>query len=304
MSDPTDKPCGKTAAGQRSALDWVAENVGNDALLHELRTRARRRWRRRAIVSGGAVAALVMCFFTVRYLPRGTAQSAPANHPHVSLPQRQILPDGSLAELRDGARIEVDFSGPERRITLAHGEAHFSVQKNPAKPFIVSALGVQVRAVGTAFAVQMATRGVEVLVTEGQVAVDHAATATPVSPNAAPLALVAAGETTVIEPRAVGESPSRPPRVVAIDEAEMTERLSWRVPRLDLSGTTLDVAVETFNRHSKVKLVIGDPSLARLQVSGIVRADQADALVRLLADNFGVTADLRGNERVLLRRAR
>jgi ferric-dicitrate binding protein FerR (iron transport regulator) len=84
----------------------------------------------------------------------------------------------------------------------------------------------------------------------------------------------------------------------------MAERLAWRVPRLELSGTPLADAVEAFNQHSKVKLVIGDPSLARLQVSGIVRADQADALVSLLAANFGVTAERQGSETVLLRRAR
>jgi ferric-dicitrate binding protein FerR (iron transport regulator) len=84
----------------------------------------------------------------------------------------------------------------------------------------------------------------------------------------------------------------------------MTQRLSWRVPRLELSGTPLEVAVNAFNRHSRVKLVIGDPSLAGLQVSGIVRADQADALVSLLEANFDVTAESRGGETVLLRRAR
>jgi ferric-dicitrate binding protein FerR (iron transport regulator) len=41
-----------------------------------------------------------------------------------------------------------------------------------------------------------------------------------------------------------------------------------------------------------------------VRVSGIVRADQADALVNLLAANFEVTAERRGNETVLVRRAK
>jgi transmembrane sensor len=282
----------------------VAETVGNDALLLELHTRARRRRRQRAVFVGGAVAALVLCFVMLRSPPRARSEFEPSKHLLVSLPRQQVLPDGSLAELRDGARIEIDFSGLQRRVTLLQGEAHFSVQKDPAKPFMVHAAGVEVRAVGTAFAVQMAPRGVEVLVTEGRVAVDHTAAMTTVSSNQAPLAFVAAGEGTLIEPRAAREIPPPPPRVTAIEEAEMTERLAWRVPRLELSGTPLESAVAAFNRHSKVKLVIGDPSLARLKVSGIVRADQAEALVSLLAANFDVTAEPRGSETVLLRRAR
>lgn len=290
-------------AGRRSALDWVAATVGNDALLQELHARARRRRRRRGMVAGGLVAAIVMGFVTLRPLPRDAAESG-AKQLQVSVPRQHVLPDGSIVDLRDDARIEVDFSGRQRRVALLRGEAHFSVEKDPTRPFIVHAEGVEVRAVGTAFAVQMAARVVEVLVTEGRVAVDHVATAAAVPTEAAPLALVAAGEGTTIEPSAAQGARPSPPQVTAIDESAMTERLSWRVPRLELSGTPLEVAIREFNRYSKVKLAIGDPSLARLQVSGIVRADQADALVNLLESNFDVTAQRRGNETVLVRRAR
>ncbi len=300
---PTRTQDGSAPAGRRSALDWVAETVGNDALLDELRRRAQRRSRRRAIL-GGAVAALLLGFVALRQPPPNLVELASSNHLQVTLPQQQVLPDGSLAELRDGARIEIDFSGAERRVTLLQGEVHFSVEKNPARPFIVHASGVEVRAVGTAFAVQVAGGGIEVLVTEGRVAVDHAAGIASAGPGVTPLAFVAAGEGTIVEPLAGRETPPQPPRVSSIGEGEMTERLSWRVPRLELSGTPVEVAVAAFNRHSKVKLAIGDPSLARLQVSGIVRADQADALVSLLAANFDVTAEVRGGETVLVRRAR
>lgn len=289
---------------RRSPLDWVAETVGNDALLQELHARARRRRRRRGVIVGGVMATILLGFVGLRWGQRDTAEAVSTHQLQVSLPRQQVLPDGSRVELRDDARVEVDFSGAQRRITLLRGEAHFSVEKDPTRPFVVHAVGVEVRAVGTAFAVQMASRGVEVLVTEGRVAVDRATAEVPVAHSAAPLAFVAAGQGTVIEPRATEETPAPPPQVAAIDENAMAERLSWRVPRLELSGTPLEIAVQAFNRHSKVKLVIGDPSLARLRVSGLVRADQADALVSLLAANFNVIAEEQGSEAVLLRRAR
>lgn len=305
MSEELTDQHGKAPTGRRSALDWVAETVGNDALLQELHARARRRRRRRGVLVGGVVATILLCFVALRPSRRDAAELASSNALQVSLPRQEVLPDGSRVELRDDARIEIDFSGPQRRVTLLSGEAHFSVEKDPARPFVVHAVGVEVRAVGTAFAVEMASRGVEVLVTEGRVAVDHVAAEVAVVPQAAPLALIAAGQGTVIEPRAAGETaPPPPPPVAAIDETALAERLSWRVPRLELSGTPLEIAVRAFNEHSKVKLVIGDSSLARLRVSGIVRADQADALVSLLAANFDVIAERQGSEVVRLRRAR
>jgi transmembrane sensor len=59
-------------------------------------------------------------------------------------------------------------------VVLERGEAHFQVAKNPARPFVVVARGVEIRAVGTAFSVGLESTRVEVLVTEGQVAVETA----------------------------------------------------------------------------------------------------------------------------------
>lgn len=301
---PADSQGTDGARPRRTALDWVAETVGNDALLAELRTRARRRRRRRVVMAGAAMALLLVALVSLRPFGRDGAATLPGRQLVVSVPQRQTLPDGSLVELREGAKIDIDFSGPLRRVVLREGEAHFAVKKDVSRPFVVQAEGVDVRAVGTAFAVQKAARGIEVLVTEGRVAVEHGGGATPVPGSTeAPLAFVAAGEGTLIESRGTRKTPPGPLQIITLDEAEMTERLSWRVPRLELSGTPLETAVAAFNRHSKMKLVLGDPSLARLQVSGIVRADQADALVSLLAANFDVMAELRGGETVLLRRA-
>jgi transmembrane sensor len=62
-----------------------------------------------------------------------------------------------------------------RRVILQRGEAHFEVTKNPQRPFLVTAAGIDIRAVGTAFGVQLGTTAVEVLVTEGRVSVEKSA---------------------------------------------------------------------------------------------------------------------------------
>ena len=86
----------------------------------------------------------------------------------------QKLPDGSLVELRDQSQIEVTFTARERRVSLVRGEANFYVSKDPGRPFLVSAGGVVVQAVGTAFDVRLNETAIQVLVTEGKVRVDDA----------------------------------------------------------------------------------------------------------------------------------
>jgi transmembrane sensor len=65
--------------------------------------------------------------------------------------ERHVLEDGSTVELNVGAQVEVFFTENERRVKLTAGEAHFSVTKNPERPFIVDVKGAEVRAIGTAF---------------------------------------------------------------------------------------------------------------------------------------------------------
>jgi len=85
--------------------------------------------------------------------------------------ERVVLADASVVELNANSEVRVDLLPSERRVALVRGEAHFTVAHDTARPFIVSAHGVAVRAVGTAFNVRLAATSVEVLVTEGKVAV-------------------------------------------------------------------------------------------------------------------------------------
>ncbi len=74
-------------------------------------------------------------------------------------PERLVLADGSTVDLKDSARVDVQITAGERRIRLVRGEAFFTVAKNPARPFIVSADHITVRAVGTAFSVGLSPKG-------------------------------------------------------------------------------------------------------------------------------------------------
>ena len=91
----------------------------------------------------------------------------------IPTPERLTLEDGSVVELNHGGKLEIDFSSETRRVRLVRGEANFTVAKNPERPFVVNAGGVDVRAVGTVFNVRLAREAVEVVVSEGRVKLER-----------------------------------------------------------------------------------------------------------------------------------
>jgi len=152
-------------------------------------------------------------------------------------PTTQTLPDGSVLELREGAQFTMDFSDATRRITLTRGTAHFSVTKNPLRPFIVSAGNVAVKAVGTAFSVEYGSQDVTVLVTEGRVSVAAAERSTKVSKDSStgevePLAFVDAGAGVMVS--------SSENRVQKIAVSDAGDELAW--PReFEDNGSKVDI---------------------------------------------------------------
>ncbi len=86
------------------------------------------------------------------------------------------LSDGTRLWLNaaSSARFPVVFNGPERRVEIT-GEVYFEVAKNKAQPFIVSANGMEVQALGTAFNVNAYTdeRSTKTTLVEGSVKVSH-----------------------------------------------------------------------------------------------------------------------------------
>lgn len=286
-----------------SFFDRSSETGEGASLVREVRVRVARRRRVRMGAMLAAASALVVAALVLRRPLRPTVPLASpiATTAAVLLPETRVLPDGSTVELKPGTDLAMEFTGHARRISLRRGEAHFQVTKDPDRPFVVEAAGVEVRAIGTAFAVEMDQAAVAVLVTEGRVAVDRNAGPAPgratieaIAPKPAqPQALgaVDAGNRLVVE---IGSSAAAP-TIVPISAQEAAERLVWRAPRLEFTGARLAEAVALINRHNRVQLEIDDPAIADLEVSGFFRSDNTDAFLRLLERGLGVTSHPRGD---------
>jgi transmembrane sensor len=211
--------------------------------------------------------------------------------------ESRVLDDGSVVELNRGASITVHFTPAERRVELVQGEAHFKVAKNPLRPFIVRAAGVDVRAVGTAFDVRLGAEAVEVLVTEGHVQVNRpAAAATGAAIDPAP---VVAGQRAVVS---LTRAPA-PPQVTAVSAEEISRSLGWQPRLLDFASTPLSEVVAEFNRHNQTQLVIADPALRSVPIVASFRSDNVDGFVRLLELTVGIRAE-RSTDTIRLHRAR
>jgi transmembrane sensor len=251
-----------------------------------------------------AAAAIGMAFYV--WLP-GRAGSAPVRreaivHPG---PEKMALTDGSIVELNRGARIDVQFTPGERRVRLLAGEAHFTVAKNPDRPFIVSADAVAVRAVGTAFSLSLGAQELSVLVTEGKVQVDGQGAGSreqggdgslPEAQRPAPgPLLLTAGQRTVIELAA----PTGPLQVQDVTPAEIERALAWQGMRLEFEDLPLGDVVAEFNRYNRTKLSVANAETAAVLVGGNFRADNIEGFVRLLESTFGIRAFRHGNEIIL-----
>lgn len=266
----------------------------------QLHTTRRQRSARRAVVLAGGIAAvlLVGLFLRDRSARPETSTTAVANAT-VILPRREVLPDGSTLELKDGTEVAVGFTSTLRRVSLLRGEAHFEVAKDPQRPFVVTAGRLEIRAVGTAFAVELAAEQVQVLVTEGRVAV-HRPAADAQNSEATASDIVDAGNRLVVE--TAPTSAVQP--AVAVSTEEVSRLLAWREARLEFTGTPLADAVAMLNQRNAIQLIVADETIARIRVSGLFRARNVDDFVQILEAGFGVKAEHRSATEIVLRNAR
>ena len=217
-------------------------------------------------------------------------------------PARRLLADGSVVELNRGALVNVTFSAQERRAALENGEAYFIIAKDPARPFVVRAGGVDVRAVGTAFSVRIDAGAVEVLVTEGRVGVQSdAARAAPGAGTAGATTgtLVDAGQRATI-PLTTAE----PPRVAPATPAEISRHLTWHPQLLDFSSAPLAAVVAELNHRNLVQFELADAELASMPVVASIRSDNVEGFAQFLAAAPGVQIERRDPATIVVRRKR
>lgn len=194
--------------------------------------------------------------------------------------RRVALEDGSRLVLDASAVIQVRYRAAARDVYLKRGEATFQVAHDPTKPFIVHAGNVDVRAVGTRFAVRLDDGAVQVVVAEGTVEVTRRSSDPRVAIRqqvARNGALVAMGDRVEAEPL-----PAR----------EVARRLAWSDGLLVFDGQTLATAASEVNRYAERPVVIDDPGLGARPLVGVFKAGDSEAFAKSAGAAFGASVTL------------
>ena len=184
--------------------------------------------------------------------------------------QRSVtLPDGSRLDLDADTQVKIMFYPDRRRAVLERGRSMFEVSRNPQRPFEVVAADVSVQVLGTRFSVGRSRSPVSreervaVAVEEGHVRVQSSAARTLVD------MLPGRGRTTtadltggqgigVAERGEIGQVRKVSPGTVA----------PWRSGRAMFDDMPLAEVLAEFERYGDTGLVIQDPRVAQLRVTG------------------------------------
>lgn len=182
--------------------------------------------------------------------------------------RRVPLKDGSLMTINTASTVRVDLHTDIRSVAVDHGEAWFDVAKDAARPFVVQAGDMRVRAVGTAFSVRHDDAGARVMVTEGVVEAWRA--------GADQKERLEAGASAVFDDAHGLRSTEQPLPVIE-------RALAWRDGRIELDGETLEAAAAEFNRYNSRKIVIDDPALAEERFVGLFQTNDPDGFTAAVA---------------------
>ena len=267
-----------------------------DLLAPRARARPQRTWRRLAWWAVPlAAAAAIMLVVANRSGPVAvTSAGASLAAAQLTPIEERTLEDGSTIRLNRGATLQVAFTPGERRVRLERGEADFAVAKDSARAFVVESGGVKIRAVGTAFNVRLTKQAIEVIVTEGIVAVARGDAS-----GAGVLSALSAGERALV-PREASASPV----VGQLSKEELDRWLAWQPRLLGFTDEPLTTIVNEFNRHNPVVLRVADPALRDLRLTARFRSDNVPGFLRLLASDFGIRAEPGADGEIVLRAAR
>jgi transmembrane sensor len=187
------------------------------------------------------------------------------------------LGDGSTVSVGARSVLWATLTRGAREVTLERGEAFFRVAKDPARPFTVKIGDTTVAAVGTAFNVRRSGERVVVAVAEGIVKVDAPApqAASRSNPQRAIIRAERLG---------IGQQLS----IDTIDGSAILQTVNaggvaaWRQGLLQYRDEPLQSVVADVVRYSAHDIVIADPAIADLRITGTVFANDVESWLQSL----------------------
>lgn len=286
------------AAWARAEAVWdrAVDDLRDDPLADALRASALAArppvWPKLLAAACVAVAVLLGAGVGWRYLA-GREPSGPqvaANAPAIQLATR--LGERRAVTLTDGTRLDIDsdtqvavaFDAKARRLRVVKGQVYIQVAQDTARPFSVEARDQTIVDRGTEFGVRVMPGMMSVTLAKGSVAV---------GPRGGTMRELKPGERLMVRD-------GRPPMLQTVDVGSV---LAWRDGFVEFSDTPLTDAVAEMNRHGGRKMVIADPRVGALKISGRFKLGEPERFLRTVsmllpvrAVRVGETIEIRSSE--------
>jgi transmembrane sensor len=175
------------------------------------------------------------------------------------------LSDGSELDLAPSTRLHFRLDKGQRHIELHEGQIAIHVAADPQRPLEVVADGHRIRDIGTRFVVETGAKQTRVSVAEGMVEIR------PANDDAATQRLAAGEEASVTDGK-IGP-------VLAVDRSIL---LAWTKGQLAFEDKPLSEVIATLNRFRKAPIILDEPSLGGMRISGVFLIDHEEtALIAL-----------------------
>jgi len=189
------------------------------------------------------------------------------------------LPDGTVVTLNTDSRLRTRGSADRRLVYLDRGQAFFKVAHDKAHPFVVTAAGKTITALGTAFDVRVDDgRMFKVTLVEGRVRVEAPPALAPRKDKVDAPVTTTPGQAT--EMVAGTELVARDDNKWDLARADVRRDTSWTSGQLVFYATPLRQVVTELNRYSEKKIMLGDEPFADRPISGTFRTGDMETFAR------------------------
>jgi transmembrane sensor len=184
------------------------------------------------------------------------------------------LADGSRLSLDANSEVTVRYRAHARALHLLKGQARFDVAHDKSRPFSVVAGNQKVIATGTAFNIDMAGSKILVTLIEGHVVVQD-----EYSTLLHPLELRAGQQMTA--------RPASKPKIAQVNLQRVT---AWTVGHVMFDDEPLSSVVERINRYGGTQIVIADPQVGAMKISGVFNTGDVPGFVEIVTHYLPVRA--------------
>ncbi|WP_343528015.1 FecR domain-containing protein [Sphingomonas sp.] len=175
-------------------------------------------------------------------------------------PRTIALADGSRVTLDTETRLRIYDAMGTRHAALERGRAFFAVRHDPRRPFQVDIGSARITDIGTAFEVSMIGDAPSVTLVEGAVRAEAPGIkALDMTPGSR-LLLRASGWTLL--------------------QDDVRRRTEWRDAMISVDNRPLGEVVASLNRYLPHPLVVTDPDVAKVRISGTFQTDDPEAFAQ------------------------